>query len=129
MQRRPLVRLTATLALAAVMAVITAARAGPHSQAAPVQLVANPYFAEWASGLPASWSLSGSATAAEVLDSYDAVRAGPNRAAIVTAALDGYVKVKYQAEQLDEEPARSILARFDAVGLPAYVILHPKIKF
>jgi len=47
----------------------------------------------------------------------------------VTAALDGYVKVKYQAEQLDEEPARSILARFDAVGLPAYVILHPKIKF
>jgi cytochrome c biogenesis protein CcdA len=47
----------------------------------------------------------------------------------VTAALDGYIKVKYQAEQLDEEPARSILARFDAVGLPAYVILHPKIKF
>jgi len=47
----------------------------------------------------------------------------------VKAALDGYVKVKYQAEQLDEEPARSILARFDAVGLPAYVILHPKIKF
>ena len=44
----------------------------------------------------------------------------------VAAALDGYVKVKYQAEQLDEEPARSILARFDAVGLPAYVILHPK---
>jgi thiol:disulfide interchange protein DsbD len=47
----------------------------------------------------------------------------------VKAALDGYVKVKYQAEQLDEEPARSILARFDAVGLPAYVILHPKAKF
>jgi thiol:disulfide interchange protein DsbD len=47
----------------------------------------------------------------------------------VTAALDGYVKVKYQAEQLDEEPVRSILARFDAVGLPAYVILHPMTKF
>ena len=44
----------------------------------------------------------------------------------VKAALDGYVKVKYQAEQLDEEPARSIMTRFDAVGLPAYVILHPK---
>jgi thiol:disulfide interchange protein len=43
----------------------------------------------------------------------------------VKKALDGYVKVKYQAEQLDEEPARSIMARFDAVGLPAYVILHP----
>jgi thiol:disulfide interchange protein len=44
----------------------------------------------------------------------------------VKTALDGYVKVKYQAEQLDEEPARSIMTRFDAVGLPAYVILHPK---
>jgi thiol:disulfide interchange protein len=43
----------------------------------------------------------------------------------IKKALDGYVKVKYQAEQLDEEPARSIMARFDAVGLPAYVILHP----
>ena len=42
------------------------------------------------------------------------------------AALDGYVKVKFQAEQPDEEPARSIMARFDAVGLPTYVILHPK---
>jgi thiol:disulfide interchange protein DsbD len=47
----------------------------------------------------------------------------------VKAALDGYVKVKYQAEQLDEEPVRSILTRFDAVGLPAYVILHPKANF
>ena len=44
----------------------------------------------------------------------------------VKTALDGYVKVKYQAEQLDEEPARSIMTRFDAVGLPTYVILHPK---
>ena len=44
----------------------------------------------------------------------------------VTTALDGYVKVKFQAEQPDEEPARTILARFDAVGLPTYVILHPK---
>jgi thioredoxin:protein disulfide reductase len=44
----------------------------------------------------------------------------------VKAALDGYIKIKYQAEQVDEEPARSIMARFDAVGLPTYVILHPK---
>ena len=44
----------------------------------------------------------------------------------VKAALDGYIKIKYQAEQLDEEPARSIMARFDAVGLPTYVILLPK---
>jgi len=46
--------------------------------------------------------------------------------ATVKAALDGYVKVKYQAEQPDEEPARSVMSRFDAVGLPTYVILHPK---
>ena len=44
----------------------------------------------------------------------------------VKTALDGYVKIKLQAEQPDEEPARSIMARFDAVGLPTYVILHPK---
>ena len=44
----------------------------------------------------------------------------------VKSALDGYVKVKLQAEQPDEEPARSIMTRFDAVGLPTYVILHPK---
>ena len=44
----------------------------------------------------------------------------------VKEALDSYVKIKFQAEQLDEEPIRSIMTRFDAVGLPAYVILHPK---
>jgi thiol:disulfide interchange protein len=46
--------------------------------------------------------------------------------ASVKTALDGYVKIKLQAEQPDEEPARSVMARFDAVGLPTYVILHPK---
>ena len=44
----------------------------------------------------------------------------------VEAALDGYVKIKFQAEQPDEEPAKSIMQRFDAVGLPTYVILRPK---
>ena len=44
----------------------------------------------------------------------------------VMAALDGYVKIKYQAEQIDEEPARSVMRRFEAVGLPTYVILRPK---
>ena len=44
----------------------------------------------------------------------------------VEEALDGYVKIKFQAEQPDEEPVRSIMARFEAVGLPTYVILHPK---
>jgi thiol:disulfide interchange protein DsbD len=45
--------------------------------------------------------------------------------ASVKAALDGYVKVKVQAEDPDAEPARSLLARFKAVGLPTYVVLRP----
>lgn len=44
----------------------------------------------------------------------------------VKAALDGYVKIKFQAEQPDEEPARSVMQRYGAVGLPAYVILKPR---
>ena len=44
----------------------------------------------------------------------------------VVAALDNYVKVKFQAEDPDAEPARSMMARFNAVGLPTYVILKPK---
>jgi thiol:disulfide interchange protein len=44
----------------------------------------------------------------------------------VTSALDNYVKVKYQAEDLDAEPAKSLLTKFKAVGLPTYVIVAPK---
>jgi hypothetical protein len=44
----------------------------------------------------------------------------------VKKALDGYVKIKFQAEELGEEPISSIMARLDAIGLPTYVILHPK---
>jgi cytochrome c biogenesis protein CcdA/thiol-disulfide isomerase/thioredoxin len=43
----------------------------------------------------------------------------------VTAALANYVKVKFQAEDPDAEPARSLMTRFKAVGLPTYVILRP----
>jgi thioredoxin:protein disulfide reductase len=43
----------------------------------------------------------------------------------VQAALNGYVKIKYQAEDPDAQPAKSVMQRFDAVGLPAYVILRP----
>jgi thiol:disulfide interchange protein DsbD len=43
----------------------------------------------------------------------------------VTKALDGYIKIKYQAEQLDEYPARALVERFKVIGLPTYVILHP----
>jgi thioredoxin:protein disulfide reductase len=44
----------------------------------------------------------------------------------VVAALNGYVKIKFQAEDPDREPAKSVMRRFDAVGLPTYVILKPK---
>jgi thiol:disulfide interchange protein DsbD len=44
----------------------------------------------------------------------------------VVTALEPYVKIKFQAEDPDREPAKSIMQRFDAVGLPAYVILSPK---
>lgn len=43
----------------------------------------------------------------------------------VRSALDGYVKVKFQAEDPDAEPARSMMKRFGAIGLPTYVILSP----
>jgi thioredoxin:protein disulfide reductase len=44
----------------------------------------------------------------------------------VKAALSNYTKVKFQAEDLDSEPAASLLKKFGAVGLPAYVILRPR---
>jgi thiol:disulfide interchange protein DsbD len=44
----------------------------------------------------------------------------------VAAALDGYVKVKFQAEDLDAEPARSALKHLNAVGLPTYAIIKPR---
>ncbi|HWI19849.1 MAG TPA: thioredoxin family protein [Vicinamibacterales bacterium] len=44
----------------------------------------------------------------------------------VKTALDGFVKIKFQAESPDESPAREVMQRFGAVGLPTYVVLTPK---
>jgi thiol:disulfide interchange protein len=44
----------------------------------------------------------------------------------VQKALAGYVKIKYQAEDPDAEPARSVMKRLESSGLPTYVILKPK---
>jgi thioredoxin:protein disulfide reductase len=44
----------------------------------------------------------------------------------VKAALANYVKVKYQAEDPDAQPAKGIMQKFSAPGLPAYAILRPK---
>ena len=46
----------------------------------------------------------------------------------VTSALSNYVKIKYQAENPDESPARDVMRRFEAIGLPTYVILKPRPK-
>jgi thiol:disulfide interchange protein len=43
----------------------------------------------------------------------------------VVRAMDSFVKVKFQAEDPEEEPTRSVMWRFDALGLPTYVILKP----
>jgi thioredoxin:protein disulfide reductase len=43
----------------------------------------------------------------------------------VIAALDGYVRVKFQAEDPDEPTVREVMQRFGAIGLPTYVILEP----
>ncbi len=43
----------------------------------------------------------------------------------VRQALDGYIKVKFQAEDPDAPLTRDIMQRFGAVGLPAYVVLTP----
>ena len=43
----------------------------------------------------------------------------------VSAALAGYVKVKFQAEDASVSPAREALEHFGAIGLPTYVILKP----
>jgi cytochrome c biogenesis protein CcdA len=44
----------------------------------------------------------------------------------VDAALDGYVKIKFQAEDPSASPARELMQRVGGRGLPTYVILQPK---
>jgi thiol:disulfide interchange protein len=46
--------------------------------------------------------------------------------ASVQSALAGYVKIKFQAEDPDQQPAKRVMQKFDAVGLPTYVILRPR---
>ena len=43
----------------------------------------------------------------------------------VQEALDGYVKIKFQAEDPGLSPASEIMARFEGIGLPTYAILRP----
>jgi thiol:disulfide interchange protein len=45
----------------------------------------------------------------------------------VTSALAHYVKIKFQAEDPDDPAVKDTMRRFDAVGLPTYVILKPTV--
>ena len=55
-----------------------------------------------------------------------AMEASTFKDAEVTRRLAEFVFLKYQAEQPNEEPAKSILDHYGAVGLPTYVVLRPK---
>ena len=44
----------------------------------------------------------------------------------VLARLDDYVKIKFQAEDLEASPTYEVLKHFDGIGLPTYAILRPK---
>ena len=48
------------------------------------------------------------------------------KAPAVEAGLEEYVKVKFQAEDLDASPARDVLKHLDGIGLPTYAILRPR---
>lgn len=37
-----------------------------------------------------------------------------------------FVRVKFQAENPDETPAKEVMQRFGAVGLPTYAIVRPR---
>ncbi len=44
----------------------------------------------------------------------------------VTARLEDYVKIKFQAEDPAASPAKEVMAHFNAIGLPTYAILRLK---
>ena len=44
----------------------------------------------------------------------------------VLSRLEGYVKVKYQAENLTQSPAREVTGHFGVLGLPTFIVLTPK---
>ena len=48
------------------------------------------------------------------------------KAPAVEAGLEDYVKVKFQAEDLDASPAKEVLKYFGGIGLPNYAILRPQ---
>ena len=47
---------------------------------------------------------------------------------VVDAALDDYIKIKFQAEDPSASPAFDVMERFEAIGLPTYAILRPALS-
>ena len=45
----------------------------------------------------------------------------------VISALAPYVKIKFQAEDPDDPLTKAVMQRFNAVGLPTYVLLRPRV--
>ncbi|MEQ1759545.1 MAG: thioredoxin family protein [Vicinamibacterales bacterium] len=43
----------------------------------------------------------------------------------VKSAMANYIKVKFQAEDPEAQPAKALLEKFDSVGLPTYAIINP----
>lgn len=48
------------------------------------------------------------------------------KAPAVESGLENYVKVKFQAEDLEASPAREVLKHLGGIGLPTYAILRPR---
>lgn len=44
----------------------------------------------------------------------------------VVRAIDGFVRIKFQAEDPSVSPYRDVLKRFDGIGLPTYAVLRPR---
>jgi thiol:disulfide interchange protein len=44
----------------------------------------------------------------------------------VKAAMQKYIRVKVQAEDPEQQPAKALLERFDSVGLPTYAVMQPR---
>ena len=42
--------------------------------------------------------------------------------------LKDFVVVRYEAERPNENPARDVLDHFHVLGLPTYVVLHPRMR-
>lgn len=44
----------------------------------------------------------------------------------VTDRLEGYVKIKYQAEDYSEPTTKAVMDHFEVQGLPTYIVMEPK---